>query len=81
MRADLSFPLCRYIPFNGGPRICVGQQFALTEMAYTVVRIFQRFGRVEDRMDGVRPGLKADIVLQPSSEVRVAFFEDEKVDG
>lgn len=21
-----------YIPFNGGPRICVGQQFALTEM-------------------------------------------------
>ena len=36
-----------YIPFNGGPRICVGQQFALTEMGYTVVRILQRFQRVE----------------------------------
>lgn len=37
----------RYIPFNGGPRLCVGQQFALTEMSYTMVRIFQRFSRVD----------------------------------
>ena len=39
-----------YIPFNGSPRMCIGQQFALTEMGYTLVRIFQRYARVERRM-------------------------------
>lgn len=28
-----------YLPFNGGPRICLGMDFALTEAAYTVVRL------------------------------------------
>lgn len=36
-----------FLPFNGGPRICLGQQFALTEIAYTTVRILQEFQRVE----------------------------------
>lgn len=42
-----------YIPFNGGPRICIGQQFALTEIGYTIVRILQRFDRVDNYMDHV----------------------------
>ncbi|ATY60336.1 cytochrome P450 family [Cordyceps militaris] len=37
-----------YLPFNGGPRICIGQQFALTEITYVVVRLLQRF----DALDG-----------------------------
>ncbi|KAF8861474.1 cytochrome P450 52A12 [Acephala macrosclerotiorum] len=40
-----------YLPFNGGPRICLGQQFALTEIAYTTVRLLQEF-QVMDSRDG-----------------------------
>lgn len=40
-----------YLPFNGGPRICIGQQFALTEAGYTVVRILQQFESIESRDD------------------------------
>ncbi|MCJ1402001.1 hypothetical protein MMC11_005220 [Xylographa trunciseda] len=32
-----------FLPFNGGPRVCLGQEFGLTEASYAVVRILQRF--------------------------------------
>ncbi|KAG7662044.1 uncharacterized protein J8A68_004432 [[Candida] subhashii] len=35
-----------YLPFNGGPRICLGQQFALTEASYVTVRIIQEFANL-----------------------------------
>ncbi|KAK3989184.1 cytochrome P450 [Cladorrhinum sp. PSN332] len=72
----------QYIPFNGGPRICIGQQFALTEMAYVLTRLFQRYERVDNLMeevDGGRPKLRAEVVLQPGDGVRVAFWEARKV--
>ncbi|KAH8725091.1 cytochrome P450 alkane hydroxylase [Phaeosphaeriaceae sp. PMI808] len=36
-----------YLPFHGGPRICLGLDFALTEAGYTVVRLLQRFQTVK----------------------------------
>ncbi|KAK5991185.1 Cytochrome P450 monooxygenase pspC [Cladobotryum mycophilum] len=44
-------PSWDYIPFSGGPRICIGQQFALTQMMYLLARVFQQFGNVEARSD------------------------------
>ncbi|KAJ5683338.1 hypothetical protein N7462_006503 [Penicillium macrosclerotiorum] len=32
-----------YLPFNGGPRICLGQDFALLEAGFTIVRLLQTF--------------------------------------
>jgi cytochrome P450 len=40
-----------FLPFLGGPRICIGQQFALTEAGYTTVRLLQEFPDMESRDD------------------------------
>ena len=37
-----------YLPFNGGPRTCPGQQFALTEAAFVTIKVLQRFDRLEN---------------------------------
>ena len=42
-------PGWEYLPFNGGARICLGQQFALTEASYTTVRLCQAFSGIESR--------------------------------
>lgn len=36
-----------YLPFNGGPRTCLGQDFAIQETSYTIVKILQAFSKVE----------------------------------
>ena len=42
-------PGLAYIPFHAGPRTCIGQQFALTEAGYTIVRLLQEFESIESR--------------------------------
>lgn len=42
-------PGWEYLPFNGGARICLGQQFALTEAGYTTARLCQAFSGIESR--------------------------------
>lgn len=47
-------------------------------MGYTIVRLLQRFERVENfmhKVDAGDPCLKAEIVLQPGQGVRVGFYE------
>lgn len=36
-----------YLPFNRGPRVCLGQNFAELEAAYTVIRLLQMFETIE----------------------------------
>ncbi|CCX31620.1 Similar to Cytochrome P450 52A1; acc. no. P10615 [Pyronema omphalodes CBS 100304] len=61
-----------FIPFNGGPRICIGQQFAYAEMAYTIVRLFQTFDGVQDRM--VVPQFeRCETTISPGAGVKIAL--------
>lgn len=55
-------PGWEYLPFNGGPRICIGQQFALTEAGYVMVRLLQRF----DKLEGVGKTAEGEIAMAVS---------------
>jgi cytochrome P450 len=68
----------QYVPFNGGPRICIGQNFALTEMAYVLVRLVQKYERLESRDDYEAQFHKIEIAGRPGRGVKVALFESEK---
>ncbi|CAG8951472.1 hypothetical protein HYFRA_00007388 [Hymenoscyphus fraxineus] len=63
-----------YIPFNGGPRICLGQQFALTEIGYVTVRLVQSFGGIEAR--GEREWVeRLGVTLSSFYGVEVGLYE------
>ena len=42
-----------YFPFNGGPRACLGQDFALMEISYTLIRMLQEFPAISLPVDEV----------------------------
>ncbi|KAG5354879.1 Cytochrome P450 52A12 [Yarrowia sp. B02] len=61
-----------YLPFNGGPRICLGQQYALTEAAYVIVRLIQEFEEIEWRDEKGLPVLfKTHITMSLGEGLRV----------
>ncbi|KAK3383593.1 cytochrome P450 [Lasiosphaeria ovina] len=51
-----------FVPFSGRPRICPGQQFAITQIAYTRFKIFSVSKKVESR-DLAPPRLQASATL------------------
>lgn len=63
-----------YLPFNGGPRICVGQQFALTEASYATIRLMQAFSRIEPR-DEREWCESSSLTLASGVGCKVALFE------
>ncbi|KAL4888312.1 cytochrome P450 [Aspergillus ambiguus] len=63
-----------YLPFNGGPRICLGQQFALTEAGYVIVRMLQRFDQVRLAAPPSAPSHKYGITDAPHDYM--IYFHD-----
>ncbi|KAI5836777.1 cytochrome P450 [Morchella snyderi] len=66
-----------YLPFNGGPRICIGQQMALITASYTIVRMVQEFRAVEDA-DVARGQVLTNVglTLSPANGTPVRLYRD-----
>lgn len=69
-----SLQLWRFIPFNGGPRICLGMNFALTEAAFTLARLCQTFKDIEPigKLKNIKQ--KAALTSSVSGGVHVKFI-------
>ncbi|KAI0637982.1 cytochrome P450 monooxygenase pc-2 [Trametes polyzona] len=48
-----------FIPFNAGPRICLGQQFAYNEISFFLIRLLQNFSHVELDLSAQPPDSRA----------------------
>ena len=72
-----------YLPFNGGPRVCLGQNFALTEVSYVIVEVVRECERrglvLEARMKG--PWQEKVTVTAVGNACEVAFVKKDHADA
>lgn len=70
-------PGWEFLPFSGGPRICPGQQFALTGAAYITVRLLQKFDRIEGAPGELEGPTLVDVKLtsRPTGAVTLRLHE------
>lgn len=58
---------CAYMPFGAGPRICIGGNFAMTEMVVGLASLLQRVRFLPDEGEEPRPVQR--ITLRPATEL------------
>jgi len=61
-----------YIPYGGGPRICIGHNFARMELKIIAAKLLQRFHF--EPIDGQPVEMQAGIVLRPRNGLKVRVF-------
>jgi cytochrome P450 len=69
-------PRYAYMPFGGGPRICIGQRFAMIEATLILATIAQRFGVEWQRDKPVTPF--PSITLRPKGGVWVRLSDQRR---
>ncbi|KAH7125686.1 cytochrome P450 [Dendryphion nanum] len=62
-----------YVPFHGGPQTCLGQLHAITEIAYVITRMLQRYSHISSstRSTNLENGIRT--ILAPKHTVLFRF--------
>lgn len=66
-----SIPPYAYLPFGGGPRLCIGNNFAIMEMQLILVEMLRRYQF--ELISGQQVDMKALITLRPYPGIRMKF--------
>jgi cytochrome P450 len=66
-------PRCAYFPFGDGPRICIGNQFAMMEAILGLATIYQRFHL--ELAQGFKLDLMPSVTLRPKGGVRMIVHD------
>lgn len=72
MPGAAAIPRGAYLPFGAGPHFCLGQTFAMTEMALIAAHIIEHFELSLDAGIAL-PKAIVDVALKPATPLRVRF--------
>ena len=69
----------QFLPFLGGPRVCLGQQFALTEAGLVLVEMLMQFDEIEavDRHEIAKMRKGLGLTMAPMDGVKVKLHRAE----
>ena len=66
-------PKYAYFPFGGGPRVCVGQDFAMMEAMLVIATILRRFKLTLASEQLIEP--RPVVLLRPASPIRIRLAD------
>jgi cytochrome P450 len=64
-------PRGAWMPFGAGPRVCIGQHFAMLEMTLIAAMLMQRYVLSIDPQQSMRPNGVLNVTLRPSGGMRL----------
>ncbi|HET6422540.1 MAG TPA: cytochrome P450, partial [Planctomycetaceae bacterium] len=73
-----ALPPCAYVPFGAGPRVCLGQSFAMMEMTLIATLLLQRY-RITPAQ--TKPELNPSMSLRPIGGMRVKLTPRTSMSG
>ncbi|MCA9177637.1 MAG: cytochrome P450 [Planctomycetales bacterium] len=71
---DKQLPACSYFPFGVGPRVCIGQTFALTEITLVAATLLQSLTPTTVPGEEAMPGWELKMALRPQPGARVRWL-------